>query len=247
MGEDQAGPSALHSKLEASSQSLNFPWRDLSRLIRSKHSLCQIITLFSRQLQNLLYQLARSPAAAVYRWLLVRWLRVCPAEKAGTRERRAGSGPGAPRCCLWEWAAEGGRPGGHPGEWSPRTTLAAIALFWTSQRADVTQRDAADPGVKQVARVGPGPGLRGDPSERARTPSPLWCSQPAGMHPVRRAPRSGVFWKDRGPSFIVGIPGFQIGLDTEKEDVPKSERVWCSGIPPGPSSCSIKHTWSQVG
>lgn len=109
LGEDQAGPSALHSKLEASSQSLNFPWRDLSRLIRSKHSLCQIITLFSRQLQNLLYQLARSPAAAVYRWLLVRWLRVCPPEKAGTRERRAGSGPGAPRCCLWEWAAEGGR------------------------------------------------------------------------------------------------------------------------------------------
>lgn len=35
-------------------------------MIRSKYSLCQIITLFSRQLQNLLYQLARPPAATVY-------------------------------------------------------------------------------------------------------------------------------------------------------------------------------------
>lgn len=216
-------PSALHSKLEASIQSLNSPWRDLSGLIRSKHSLCQIITLFSRQLQNLLYQLTRSPAAAVYRWLLVRWLRVCPAEKAGTGERRAGSEPGAPLCCLWEWAA---RTGGRPGEWSPRTTLAAIALFWASQRADVAQRDAADPGVRQVAGVGSGPGLRGDPAERR--------SRPAGMHPVRGAPRRGVFWKDRGSSFILGIPGFQIGLDTEKEDTSKSGRGWRSGIPPGP-------------
>lgn len=168
LGEDQAGPSALHSKLEASSQSLNFPWRDLSGLIRSKHSLCQIITLFSRQLQNLLYQLARSPAAAVYRWLLVRWLRVCPAEKAGTRERE-GRGLGGERpaavCGNGRWR--------RPGEWSLRTTLAAIALFWASQRADVTQRDAGDPGVRQVTGVGPGPRLCGDPSERAQTPSPL--------------------------------------------------------------------------
>lgn len=121
-------PSALHFKLEASNQSLNFPWRDLSGLIRSKHSLCQIITLFSRQLQNLLYQLARSPAAAVYRWLLVRWLRVCPAEKAGPRKAREGRrlGREGPVALCGNGRR---RAGGRPGEWSPRTTLAAIPLF----------------------------------------------------------------------------------------------------------------------
>lgn len=68
---------------------LSFIWRGLSWLIRSKHSLCQIITLFSRQLRNLLYQLAQSPAAAIYLCHACR--RVCPDAASRASEGRAGS------------------------------------------------------------------------------------------------------------------------------------------------------------
>lgn len=217
-------PSALHFKLEASNQVPEFSlerslWADKIKAfpLPNHYLIFEAIT----ELIVSISQVSSCSCLSLAFSSLAKGL-PCRESRTEESERRAASGPGRPGCSLWEWSAEGGRAsrGVEPADHSRRHP-SVLGVTTHGRGPERRRRPRGEAGRRGRAR----PGLRGDPTERAQTPSPLQRSRPAGMHPVRRAPRRGVFWKDRGPSFILGIPGFQIGLDTEKGDISKSGRV----------------------
>lgn len=166
--------------MEASSPFWSFIWRRLSWLIRSKYSLCQIITLFSRQLQNLLYQLARSPAAAIYLCLPCacrgKGLRAQPAEHA-----RAGRGAGScPAAFSRARQVEGisgtlprtGRPAGSLRGGTPPPERSFPRGRHTCTPDVAQEGEPAEPGVR-TRRFGSGLG-RGSAEENAEPEPRMW-------------------------------------------------------------------------
>lgn len=180
----------------------SFIWRGLSWLIRSKYPFCQIITLFARQLRNLLYQLAGSPAAAIHLCLP----RACRAQglrgsASRAREEPAGSRELSGQAAFSRARQVEGTRGALPrtGERSgsrrarPPPRGRSFPRGRHTCTPDVAREGApAEPGGStRRLRSGPGPGSAEENAERElRMPPPLVLT-----HFVGRAPRSGVSWK----------------------------------------------------
>lgn len=170
-------------------------------MIRSKYSLCQIITLFSRQLQNLLYQLARPPAATVY-LSVVRLQRKRSAGPSRATEGRAESRELSG--CFQQGHAGGGHGGAHPRTGKPAGPPCApchsrrSALFRGRRTCTPggpgARASRAWTGIEPLKSSGQGRASQ----RKALSQEPRIWPGPDSLrvtHSVGRAPRSGVSWK----------------------------------------------------
>lgn len=183
---------------------VSFGERGLSWLIRSKYSLCQIITLFLRQLQNLLYQLARSPAAAIYLCLSCASIRKgLPGAICGASEGRAG---GRERSrCFGQGQAGGGRRGALRGTGeragssacAPAPAAGALLSAGATPAPDVAQEDEpTEPGVG-TRRLGCGqdPGSSAEENAGQQPRCPRVLTRSVGVRPA--VAFSGKAWQGK--------------------------------------------------